>query len=736
MNETVSGTVEKIIFRNEQNFYTVASIETDEKLLTIVGNFANISVGLKIEASGKFVENQKYGRQFQVQTIDMSTPKDEDSIFSYISSGMLPGIGPKKAREIIDCFGDKTLEIIGNHPEQLTKVKGIGKKTALLASAYFNKQENIRDVIMELGKFDIKPNYAKKLYNEYHEKTLQVITNNPYALIDDIYGIGFQRADKIAMSVGIEMSSPYRVTSGIKHILKENFRNGDCYIIKEKLVEEAAKLLFVDPEIVTYNIDILIDNGSIILETFDNESRCFSPELYHAETESAKMLIRLDCFGFDKKEIDFDNLINKFEDKNGIKLDKKQKDAVINAINNKVSIITGGPGTGKTTIINAIIYILGDINKKYILTAPTGRAAKRMSEATENEAKTIHRLLEYEYGGENNFLSFGKNEENKLDTDYIIVDEMSMVDITLLFHFLKAVREDSHLIFVGDVDQLPSVGAGNVLSDLINSNIFNVIRLDTIHRQSEKSMIVYNAHEINKGNMIDLNTKSTDFFFVEAVTQSKIARRIYGIIENHFKNPLRKYDLTDDVQIISPLKKGTAGVIELNHELQKILNPKTDYNQEEVTFAGYTYRANDKIMQMRNDYMIKWKNQKTGKSGMGIYNGEMGIIQRVDKNTNSVEILFDDDKITSYPFELMAQINLAYATTVHKSQGSEFKAVIIPVFSGYYGFLTRNLLYTAITRAKDMVILVGEKNALSQMIKNVQKSKRNTTLVEKLTALV
>lgn len=347
MNETISGTVEKIIFRNEQNFYTVASIETDGKMLTIVGNFANISVGLKIEAIGKFVENQKYGRQFKVQTIDMSTPKDEDSIYSYISSGMLPGIGPKKAREIIDCFGERTLEVIGNHPEELTKVKGIGEKTAVLASAYFNKQENIRDIIMELGKFDIKPNYAKKLYSEYHEKTLQVITNNPYALIDDIYGIGFQKADKIAMSVGIEMSSPYRVASGIKHILKENFRNGDCYIIKEKLVEEATKILFVDPEVITYNIDILIENGSIVLETFDNESRCFSPELYHAEAESAKMLVRLDCFGFDKKEVDFDELIPKFEDKNSIKLDKKQKDAVINAISNKVSIITGGAGNRK-----------------------------------------------------------------------------------------------------------------------------------------------------------------------------------------------------------------------------------------------------------------------------------------------------------------------------------------------------------------------------------------------------
>jgi len=733
MVDTIRGTIDRIIYHNSDNLYTIAYADVDNILITIVGYFENLKPGIEFEAKGEYVNHIKYGEQFKVESLEIIIPTDTDSIYNYLASGMVNGIGPKKAKDIVEHFGDKTLDILENDPMELAKVKGIGKKTALLVGLEYKNQGHMRDIILKLSKYNIKPNYAKKLYNEYKGDTLNIIQTNPYALIDDVYGIGFKRADQIAMSVGIEPESPYRIISGIKYNLNNCYKDGNTYILKNVLEEKVSKMLGVDMDMVSHHLSHLFLDDSVILENTNGEERCFLKDLYMCEMDSAKNLIELISYDEkDDEEIDFNMLISKYEQISHIKLDKTQKEAVISSITSKVSIITGGPGTGKTTIINAIIYILSSIGKKYTLTAPTGRAAKRMSESTKSEAKTIHRLLEYEYQmEEGHFLSFGKNEDNKIDSEYIIIDEMSMVDISLFDAFLKAVRKKTSLLFVGDIDQLPSVGAGNVLADLISSEIFPVTKLDTIYRQDKESLIITNAHRINKGNMPILKKDADDFYFINTVTQEKIKRNILNIVSNYKNTPLKKYNLLTDFQIISPLKKGAAGVNELNKSIQEILNPPHK-EKNEINQGLNVFRENDRVMQVKNNYQIKWKDIKTGKKGEGVFNGDMGIIKKIDKEKQTLEIIFDEEKRVIYPKEQMDELNLSYAITVHKSQGSEFKSVIIPVFGGYMGFLNKNLLYTAVTRAKEMVILIGEVNALRAMIKSLQKNKRLTTLDKRL----
>lgn len=733
--DSIKGIVDRVIYNNRENSYTVADIDVDGSMVTVVGYFTDLREGVKIHAEGEYINHHVYGSQLKVSNYNIETPKDADSILTYLSSGMVTGIGSKKAEDIVAAFGDEALDVIENDPIKLATVKGIGKKTALIASATYKAQAKTRDIVIELGKFGIKPQYAMKLYKEYKGDTLDVVKNNPYALIDDVYGIGFKRADAIALSAGFERDSAYRVRSGILYLLGFCYQNGNTYVLKERLIDDAVKLLSVEHDIISYNLSNMFLDDTVYLETVGNESRCFLPKLYEAEVESANMLKEINntFISRNNEKIDFKSFFDSYEKLHNVKLDYTQKQAVESSISSKVSVITGGPGTGKTTIINVIIYILASLGHKYLLAAPTGRAAKRMSEQTGSEAKTIHRLLEYSYMGEGDeFLAFGKNEDNKLDADFIILDEMSMVDITLLSSFLKAVGKETSIIFVGDVDQLPSVGAGDVLADLIKSGLAKVTRLDTIYRQEEGSMIVLNAHEINKGNYPKLSREADDFFFVDTVTQPKIKRRILGIVENYKDNPLKDFDIKKDVQIISPLKKGEAGVYELNNSLQFILNPQI--SEDVVTYGGYTFKENDKVMQIRNNYLQKWKNPVTDEKGAGIYNGDMGIIKKVNSSAKTITVRFDDDRESVYPFEQINELTLSYAITVHKSQGSEFPAVIIPVFSGFYGFLTRNLLYTAITRAKNMVILIGEKNALEGMIRTVSKDKRNTALAERLRA--
>lgn len=733
MNETIKGKIDRIIYHNPDNLYTIADVDCDGILVTIVGYFENIKPGLDIEASGEYTNHIKYGEQFKVDSIQIIIPTDTDSIYNYLASGMLNGIGPKKAKDIVEHFGEETIDILENDPMRLCEVKGIGKKTALIVGIEYKNQSNMREVIMKLAKYNIKPNYARKLYNEYKSDTLAIIQTNPYALIDDVYGIGFKRADQIAMSVGIELESPYRVISGIKYVLNNCYQDGNTYIIKENLEQKTAKMLGVDIDTVDHHLKTLFLDDSVIMETVDNEERCFIKQLYESEVECAKNLTYINAFEeANKQEIDFDKLIEGYEKYNKIKLDKNQIEAVKTSINSKISIITGGPGTGKTTIINAIIYMLGSIGKKYTLTAPTGRAAKRMSESTKSEAKTIHRLLEYEYTPhEEHFLSFGKNEDNQIDSDYIIIDEMSMVDITVFDAFLRAVKPKTSLLFVGDVDQLPSVGAGNVLADLINCGIFPVIKLNTIYRQDKESLIVTNAHRINKGLLPVLNKDAKDFYFINTISQEKIKRNILNIVYNYKNTPLKKYDLLKDFQIISPLKKGLAGVNELNKSVQKILNPEHK-EKNELHYGLTLFRENDRVMQIKNNYQMKWTDINTLKKGEGVFNGDMGIIKKIDKDKQTLEVLFDEEKRVTYQKDQIDELTLSYAITVHKSQGSEFKAVIIPIFGGYSGFLNRNLLYTAITRAKEMVILIGEVNALKNMIRSVHKNKRKTMLKERL----
>lgn len=737
MKESLSGIVDTIIYKNSDNLYTIFNLRNDDGEITVVGYFDNLKENLNVEVNGEYTIHPKYGTQFKADTLEIILPTDKDEIFTYLASGMLSGIGEKKARDIIEVFGDDTLNIIENDPMALTSVKGIGKKTALLVGLEYKNQGNLRDVVMKLGKYNISPTYAKKLYSEYKDKTLDIIKTNPYALIDDVYGIGFKRADQIAMNVGIDKDSPYRVVSAIKYTISFIcYQEGNTYIFKDDLILNVKKLIGVSKDIIEYHLSNLFIDDEIILETIDNKERCYDKNLHEAEVDSAYNLINILSYENNINIKDIEPLIARFEVVNNITLDTKQRQAVIQSITSKVSIITGGPGTGKTTIINAIIYCLGNINKSYTLTAPTGRAAKRMSESTNMEATTLHRLLEYAYINDNNrFMSFGKNEENKIDSEYIIIDEMSMVDISLFSAFLKAVPKEASLLFVGDVDQLPAVGAGNVLFDVIKSGLFNVTMLDTIHRQSEKSMIVSNAHRINQGKLPVLDSSCEDFFYLKVMTQEKIRRKILNIIYSYDQTPLRNINIISDLQVISPVKRGPAGVDELNKSIQDILNPNED-NKKEIQYGNLIYRENDKVMQIKNNYNMKWTNISNDDQGSGIFNGDMGIVKKVDIKNKTLDIIFDEEKYVSYPVEQLNELTLSYAITVHKSQGSEFKAVIIPVFSGYYGFLTRNLLYTAITRARDIVILIGEEVALKSMINNVQKNKRKTSLVEKLNSFI
>ncbi|WP_326911409.1 SF1B family DNA helicase RecD2 [Sedimentibacter sp. MB31-C6] len=735
--ESLKGTIIETIFRNNENGYTVALIEAENEIITITGVFGTDVTSETLEIFGKRVNHPKYGEQFKVEMYNTVLPSSLEQIENYLSSGLIKGIGKFTAKKIVEKFKEDTFNIIHNNPEKLTDVEGIGEIKASMISKSFTEQVDIKEIMMFLQNHGISTNYGIKIYKEYGKNTINIIKENPYKLTDDIYGIGFKLADKIAFSLGVEKVSPFRIESGIKYTLMEYAANGHTYVSMDILLEKVSSLLDISLDYAKNEIGNMAFGGKIHIETINDLKVVYYISYHIAEVNVCKNLINLANIEFNVSEKDIIPLLKQIENESSIELTDMQRKAVIQSIINGITVITGGPGTGKTTIIRSMIGIFEKLNKKILLCAPTGRAAKRMTESTGKDSKTIHRLLEYAYGENDSNLSFNKNEDTPLNCDVLIVDEMSMVDILLMNNLLKAIRKGTRLILVGDIDQLPSVGAGNVLSDIIKSNTIKTIMLDKIFRQSLGSMIVQNAHNINKGELPIYNKKDTDFFFMRANNNTEIAELLVELYKDRLPS---KYNLNPvkDIQILSPMKKGDVGVIELNNRLQEAVNPPNK-TKKEKTFGKYTFRVGDKVMQTKNNYQVEWiiKNpDNSTQKGEGIYNGDIGYIVFIDEIEQEVFVEFDDGKEVVYPFNQLDELILSYATTVHKSQGSEFPVIIMPMVWGPPMLLTRNLFYTAITRAKDLVVLVGIEKYMKLMIDNNKIDKRNSALDHRLSSVL
>ncbi len=728
--ENLKGTIVETIFRNSENGYTVALLESKNELITVTGIFGTDVTGENIDVYGNRVKHPKYGEQFQVDMYNSILPTGLEQIENYLSSGLIKGIGKFTAKKIVEAFKENTFDIIQNNPLKLTDIEGIGEKKADMIAKSFAEQADIKEIMMFLQSNSISTGYSIRIFKEYGKNTISVIRENPYRLSEDIYGIGFKLADKIASSLGVEKNSPYRICSGVKYVLAEYAARGHSYVPYNLLVNSSASLLETTIEIIEDEVRNMAFTDKIHIETINSESVVYYLPYHTAEVNACKNLINLARTDFDISEEEVINYLKLFKEES-ISLTEMQNEAIVQSVINGVTVITGGPGTGKTTIILTIIKIFEAMNKKVLLCAPTGRAAKRITESTGREAKTIHRLLEYAYGEDDSNLTFNKNEGSPLDCHALIVDEMSMVDILLMNNLLKALKRGSRLIMVGDVDQLPSVGAGNVLSDIIKSNTIKTIRLDMIFRQSQGSMIVQNAHAVNKGAMPVLNKKDSDFYFMRQNNSKDIVELIVDLYKERL--PLKyKFDSMRDIQVLSPMKKGDAGVMELNKKIQAAVNPPSKSKKEKI-FGKYIFRVGDKVMQVKNNYQAEWK--LSGNNlvrGEGIYNGDIGIILFIDEIEEELFVLFDDEKELVYSFSQLDELILAYATTVHKSQGSEFPVIIMPMVWGPPMLLTRNLFYTAITRAKQLVVLVGQEKYMEEMIENTKIDKRYSALDHRL----
>ncbi|NTW71728.1 MAG: ATP-dependent RecD-like DNA helicase [Eubacteriaceae bacterium] len=724
--EKLTGYVENIIYYNEYNNFTVMDLEVNGSLVTVTGNFPALNKGEYISVKGTWTEHASFGTQFKSHSFEVNMPETLKGIEKYLASGLITGIGEKKARLMVERFGEDVLDIIRYNPDRLREISGIGAKTAEMISESFNEHREVMDIIMFLGEYGISSYLAMKVYKVYKENTVSVIKENPYRMIHDVPGIGFKIADEIAMSIGMEEYSPFRIMAGIKHMLQSCYNEGNMYMEEQELIDKSALILNIDSELAEYHLQELVLQGEIKLQLVDNVRVYYTIPLYTAEENVANMIVEISGYNYQDQIINADGIIQGFEKDHNIQLDEAQKNAVKSTIDNGAVIITGGPGTGKTTIINCILEIFKGLDYEIALAAPTGRAAKRMTEATGFAAQTIHRLLEFGYSENEEEQTFDRDENNPLEYDLIIVDEASMIDILLMNHLLKAVSLGTRLILVGDINQLPSVGPGNVLKDLIESESLEVVRLTKIFRQAQESMIVVNAHKINSGEMPLLNQKNKDFFFVSCGTGEKIREQILEICTHRLKK-YNGYDFFEHIQIISPVKKGMTGVNELNKMLQLNLNPPS-IGKEERTFMSTLFREGDKVMQIRNNYNIQWTDIVTNTEGEGVFNGDIGIVRKINQNDKKVTVLFDDDRLVIYDFEQMDELILSYAITVHKSQGSEFPVVVMPIFKGPGMLLNRNLLYTAITRGREMVILVGHRYYLQYMIDNINTEKRKTGL--------
>lgn len=736
--EQIEGIVENIIYQNKDTGYTVLELSTGKELLTSVGSFNSISVGENICVKGEYVNHPLYGKQLKAISFKASIPNDIVSLERYLSSGAIKGVGPSIAHKIIQTFKDDTKRVIEEEPELLSKIKGISGKKAQDIAYQFEEKRDLRDAMIFLSQYGINGTLAVKLYKVYEDEIYYIIKQNPYKLSEDVRGIGFKTADEIARKVGIEKDSEFRIKSAVEYILYLNAEKGNTYMKVMDLFNETKFLL--DIEIENDYFETLLSNMVIDRRIkIEHSTDVYLNYYYKVEAEVAKRLLSINAsvadLNYEKSTVeDFEKF---FKEKN-ILLDEMQLLFIKKSIENGVSILTGGPGTGKTTTINGIIQFFGAKNLKISLAAPTGRAAKRMSEATGYEAKTIHRLLEVNGVVDDKDASshgeFLRNEENPLETDVVIVDEMSMVDISLFNSLLKAIPLNCRLVMVGDIDQLPSVGPGNVLHDIIASERFSTVKLEKIFRQAMESDIVKNAHKVNNGEKIKLDNKSSDFFFIEESDAMHITARIWRLLSQ--KLPKYVDAKTSDIQVITPMKKGNLGTYKLNEDLQRALNPKAINKKEYELPNGKILREHDKVMQNKNDYKLDWIIKGMYdipiETGKGVFNGDIGEVIEIDKLNKKVEVLYDENRYVKYEFTDLDEIELAYAITIHKSQGSEYPAVVIPILDVPRLLSNRNLLYTAITRAKKCVVIVGSEKALNYMIQNKNEVRRQTGLCEKL----
>lgn len=723
--------MEHIIYRNADNGYTVLNLVSGEEEITCVGIFSAIAEGENIEASGDYTDHPTYGKQFKVESFEEKAPEDEEAIERYLGSGAIRGIGLALAARIVRRFKADTFRIIEEEPERLAEVKGISERKAMEIADQVNEKRDLRQAMIFLQQYGITMNLAVKVYQQYGQEVYGIIRENPYRLADDIEGVGFRTADEIAVRVGIRMDSDFRIRSGILYVLLQASTEGHTYLPEEELTRRTGQLLEVGEEQIEKQYMDLAIERKIIMKQGENQTQIYAASFYYMEANTATMLKQLNV-SYDVPDLEIEERVRRIEKQTGMKLDEHQMTAVKEAVRNGLLIITGGPGTGKTTTINTIIKYFEMEGLDIFLAAPTGRAAKRMSETTGFEARTIHRMLELN-GGVDGAAGFERNEQNPLETDVVIIDEMSMVDISLMHALLKAVAVGTRLILVGDVNQLPSVGPGSVLRDIIRSHECNVVMLTKIFRQASTSDIIVNAHKINQGEEVTLDNKSMDFFFLKRYDADVIISVVLQLI----KQKLPKFvDATPyDIQVLTPMRKGLLGVERLNGILQRYLNPPSPQKREKE-HGDILFREGDKIMQTRNNYQLEWEiRTKYGLSvdkGTGVFNGDMGIVREINDFAETMTVEFDEGRMVEYPYKLLDELELAYAITIHKSQGSEYPAVVIPLLSGPSMLMNRNLLYTAVTRARKCVTLVGNEVTFAQMVQNTSQQKRYSGLCDRL----
>ena len=741
MSETVTGYIDHVIFRNDDNGYTVMVLKglEEEQELTCVGTFPAITQGASIEAMGNYITHPVYGKQFQISSYVEKMPEDALAMERYLGSGAIKGIGAALAARIVRRFGNDTMRIVEEEPERLAEIKGISEKKALEIAEQMTEKADMRRAMVFLQKYGISLNLGAKIYQKYGQSVYGVLQENPYRLAEDISGVGFRIADEIASRIGIHTDSDYRIRSGMLYTLLQASGEGHIYLPKEELFSRASRLLGVDVSYMEKHLmDMVVDRKLILKET-EEGTVVYPTHYYYLELNSAKMLCELNILCPEDEQM-MKKRISRIEKETGTELDEMQKQAVASAAQHGLFILTGGPGTGKTTTINAIIRYFEEEGAELRLAAPTGRAAKRMTEATGYEAQTIHRLLELnglpEGEQEGRAVHFDRNSENPLEADVIIIDEMSMVDISLMYSLLLAVTAGTRLILVGDENQLPSVGPGNVLRDIIRSGCFPVVELKKIFRQASESDIVVNAHKINRGEQVTINNKSRDFFFLKRYDADIIIRVVIALIQE--KLPRYVDAKPYEIQVLTPMRKGLLGVERLNQILQRYLNPP-DEKKKEKEIGQRLFREGDKVMQVKNNYQLEWEILGRYKipvdKGVGVFNGDTGIMTEINEFAETATVEFEDGRQAQYSFKQLEELELAYAVTIHKSQGSEYPAVILPILSGPRMLMNRNLLYTAVTRARKCVTVVGSENTFAEMIHNEKQQQRYSSLDKRIREL-
>lgn len=732
--ETVTGYVENIVFRNAENGYTVFRLENDDGEITCVGTFNYISEGELLEVSGEYVNHNLYGNQLKVMSHTVKEPEDLISIERYLGSGAIRGIGAALAGRIVKKFRKDTFRIIEEEPERLAEIKGISERKAREIAAQVEEKRDMRSAMIYLQKYGISTKLAAKIYQYYGMRVYRILEENPYQLADNIEGVGFRTADEIASRIGIHTDSDYRIRSGLFYTLQQAAGEGHVYLPEQKLAQRAGNLLGVEiQDVEKYIMDLCMEKKTVLKEE-KGEKRVYPAHFYYLELNTARMLHNLNITCKMPEDM-MERRLGKIEEDEQIELDEMQHHAVIEAIKHGLLILTGGPGTGKTTTINTMIRFFDSEGMSILLAAPTGRAAKRMTEATGWEAQTIHRLLEVNVNPESEEASGGflRNSQNPLETDVLIIDEMSMVDLPLMHALLQAVIPGTRLVLVGDVDQLPSVGPGSVLKDIIASGTFPVVTLTRIFRQAGESDIVVNAHKINAGEPVVLDNKSRDFFFL----RRDDADTIIGIIIMLIQKKLPRYvgAKPSEIQVMTPMRKGNLGVERLNTILQRYLNPP-ESGKTEIEIGDRLFREGDKVMQIKNNYQLEWEvTTRFGlavDSGTGIFNGDMGVVTEINTYTETIEVEFDEGRKVKYGYDMTEELELAYAITVHKSQGSEYPAVVLPLLPGPKLLYNRNLLYTAVTRARKCLTIIGSDAVFQEMIRNRNEQERYTSLSERI----